>query len=86
MVTGTVTALNGVSISAIRYSFQVNTKVKIAVDAMPGRITGTTMRQMICSRDNPSSSAASSSSTGTSARKPRISQIANGRVESDVDR
>jgi hypothetical protein len=80
IVTGTVTAFIEVSISAIRYSFQVKTKMKIDVEARPGRITGTTTRHRICRRDRPSSRAASSSSIGTSARKPRSSHMAKGRL------
>src|SRR5882757_8357242 len=81
IVTGTVTAFIEVSISAIRYSFQVKTKMKIDVEAMPGRTTGTTTRHRICRRERPSSRAASSSSIGTSARKPRSSQVEEGKVD-----
>ena len=46
-VTGTVLERTEVSNRAIRYSFQVNTNVKIAVAATPGNATGTMIRRTI---------------------------------------
>src|SRR6266576_4603211 len=55
-------------------------KVKITTVRIPGSETGRTTRQSAPRREQPSISAASSSSCGTDLKKPINSQIANGIV------
>ena len=53
-------------------------KVKIATTAMPGHISGSTIRNSACMLPAPSTQAASSSEIGTPSMKVLVSQIANG--------
>ena len=60
-------------------SFQLKMKQISAVAAMPGMTTGAMIERSVRIRPAPSIWAASSISTGTSARKDRIIQTAIGR-------
>ncbi len=60
-------------------SFQLKMKQISAVAAMPGMTTGATTLRRVRIRPAPSTAAASSISTGTSARNERIIHTAIGR-------
>jgi hypothetical protein len=77
--TGAVPAMTPVRTRARRSSFQLKMKQISAVAAMPGMATGATILRRVRSRPAPSIWAASSISSGTSARKERIIQTAMGR-------
>ena len=62
----------------------MNTKVKIAVTAIPGPESGRTMRPRICSQPSPSRRAASSMSRGSREEAPQEPD-GEGQPESDVD-
>src|SRR6185369_14143067 len=69
-----------VSTSANRNSFHEMIKQNTAVAASPGATSGSTTRQSAPRRESPSTSAASSRSRGKSAKKPRIIQTTNGKL------
>ena len=79
MATGTV-CRSGPSVkeSAKRNSFQLYTKVRIAVVAMPGTASGTITSQNARSRPAPSTMAASSSSPGSWRKNPTSSHTVSG--------
>jgi len=62
------------------YSFQAWMKPKMAVATSPGPISGSTIRTNASSRRQPSIMAASSSSAGMLAMKPRSVQTMKGRT------
>src|SRR5215208_3004013 len=70
-----------VSTSANRNSFHETIKQNTAVAASPGVTSGNTTRTSAPKRESPSTSAASSRSRGSSAKKPRIIQTTNGRLK-----
>src|SRR5213076_2148400 len=61
-------------------SFRTSEKVKMTTVRMPGIEIGNTMRTSEPMREQPSTSAASSSSCGIVLKKPISSQMANGIV------
>ncbi len=82
MPTGSVVVAEVVvRMSANRNSFQARMIAKIAVAARPDAVSGSTMRTNTVMRLQPSTSAASSSSTGTSWMNARIIQVTNGRLK-----
>ena len=64
--------------SAKRNSFQLYTKVRIAVAARPGRASGQMISRIVRSRLAPSTIAASSSSAGSWRKNPTSSQTVSG--------
>jgi hypothetical protein len=80
IATGTVAVCFMVSVSATPKSFQLNTKVRMAVAARPGAMIGVTIRHNSTGVVAPSSRAASSSSTGTSRTNTPINHSAIGRL------
>ena len=77
--TGAVCATVAVSTRANSSSFQLKMKQISDVAAMPGMTTGATTSRSVRMRPAPSIDAASSISTGTSARNERIIHTAIGR-------
>ena len=61
-------------------SFTQSENVKITTVRIPGTETGKTILQSALRREQPSTSAASSSSWGIVLKKPIRSQVANGTV------
>ena len=77
--TGAVCDTTPVSTRANSISFQLKMKQISAVAAMPGDVSGMMTRRKMVARPAPSIAAASSVSTGTSARNDRIIHTAIGR-------
>src|SRR5262245_2661579 len=67
-----------VRMTANKNSFQVVIKAKSATTARPGTMMGKITRSKACKCEQPSMSAASSISFGTSRMKPIMSQTAKG--------
>ena len=82
--TGNVWAFGvAVRINAKRNSLQANVKTIVAAAISPGNASGSSTRRKEVHRLAPSTSAASSSSSGISARKPFSIQMANGKLNSE---
>src|SRR5438445_818659 len=82
--TGKVCAFGvAVRIRAKRNSLQANVKTIVAAAIIPGNASGSSTRRNDVQRLAPSTSAASSSSSGISARKPFSIQMANGKLNSE---
>ena len=62
-------------------SFHANIKHSNAVATKPGAATGRATLQKALSLEQPSTSAASSSSLGTYSKKPMSNQVAKGRLK-----
>src|SRR5262247_507422 len=78
MTTGKVLASTPLKISANRNSFQEARNPKIAATTSPGAAMGMTTRTRTPSGEQPSISAASSTSSGTSTKNPTRSQMEKG--------
>ena len=79
--TGTVlTSDEDTNVSAYTKSCMLNVKAKIATVSMPARLSGRITRGMAPSREQPSTIAASSISTGIVRKKPAMSHVQNGIV------
>src|SRR3990172_5975232 len=81
MIIGSVRAPRPVRITAYKNSFQQYRKARMAVAAIPGIASGRLTRTNAPKREQPSIMAASSSSTGTSSKKPIIIQVLSGIVK-----
>ena len=82
--TGKVCALGvAVKISANRNSLHAKVKMMMPAAMIPGAASGISTRQKAIQRVAPSTSAASSSSSGISVRNPFSIQMANGRLNSE---
>ncbi len=78
--TGMVWALALERKSASRYSFQARIRTRRNVATSPERTSGSAMVKKTRSLEAPSSSALSSRSIGTPAKKSRVSQTTIGRL------
>src|SRR5215475_7369247 len=79
-MTGSVLALVLVSNAAKKYSFQHSTSERMKAATMPGSATGSTMRRNALQTEQPSISAASSSSRGIVPNWSRMTQMTMGRT------